>query len=570
MVSPTSTLLLLVGVILATHNLTASASNALRHNGTLNSIDDGSTAPKLRLPTFVDSHMVLQREPQKARIWGWAAPGANVTSTLTQIGLSSSVISDEKDGAWIIEFPPQPAGDGHTIEIKDDSSTIVLEDIAFGDVFLCSGQSNMEMTVGAVFDAKKEVADAINYPNLRLATVAKVTSDVPMDDVASKTYYSWARSSPEAITGNETLGWQAVFSATCYFFGRDLYRSMNGTVPVGLLVSCWGGQKVEAFSSADALADETCGGTLPGARPDSEDKLETTLQSSFDSVEVESMQLWNAMIHPLLPMRFVAALWYQGEANEKNAISYACRFPAMISDWRVKFNLPNLSFLYVQLAGFSAGGTWPWLRAAQDAALQLPGVGMATAIDLGDPSNKSNGPIHPRRKQEVGRRLALTMRAIRYKDPKAQFNYAGPTLAGVGLQSSPTHSSIVLSFQPGTAHTLHIAGAAACTNCCQDAPFLVLDVSGKWTRVSKAEVRNTDEIHLFTAVPQVFGIRYAWEPRPECILYNGIGGPDDHGGLAAPPFEWCAYPSGKPHWTDASCLVVQNDEDEDMHIVQRI
>lgn len=525
---------------------------------------------KLRLPSFVDSHMVLQREPQKARIWGWAEPGANVTATLTKIDVNIRVITDPEDGAWSIDFPPQPAGDGHAIEITDGTSTIVLDDIAFGDVFLCSGQSNMEMTVGAVFDAEEEVKDAINYPNVRLATVAKATSDIPMDDVASPTYYSWARSSPESITGNSTLGWKAVFSATCYFFGRDLYQSMNGTVPIGLLVSCWGGQKVETFSSADALADETCGGTLPRARLGGNNYYNVREGLPYwdaadyeDSADLadgpKSMQLWNAMIHPLLPMRFVAALWYQGEANAQDATSYSCRFPAMITDWRVKFNLPNLSFVYVQLAGFDAGSTWPWVRAAQGAALQLPGVGMATAIDLGDPSNKANGDIHPRRKQEVGRRLALTMRAIQYRDPVAQFSYTGPELAGVGLTSSPTHSSIVLSFQPGTAHTLHLAGAAACKNCCEDPPFFVLDASGNWTRVAKADVRNSgDEIHLFTTVPEIFGIRYAWEPRPECILYNGMGGPDDHGGLAAAPFEWCAYPSGKPQWTNASCLLTKD------------
>lgn len=520
-----------------------------------------STPSELRLPTFVDSHMVLQRAPQNARVWGWASPGTNVTVTLQKSNLSICATVDP-DGAWFIDLPPQPASDGHSIEITDGIKSILLEDIVFGDVFLCSGQSNMEMTIGAVYDSKKEVADAINYPNIRLATVAKATSDIPMEDASSPTYYTWARSSPQAVTGNASDDkWDAVFSATCYFFGRELYQSMNGSVPIGLVVSSWGGQKVETFSSPDALADTTCGGTIPAGGnllnewhfPYHND--DTHLYNINVSEQVNFTQLWNAMIHPLIPMRFAAALWYQGEANSQNPTSYACRFPAMITDWRVKFNLPDLEFVFVQLAAFPPGSTWPWVRAAQGAALQLPGVGMATTIDLGETADAPHGAIHPRRKQEVGRRLALVMRAIHYRDYDAQYHSTGPIFVGVGITSSPTHSSIRLSFQSGTANLLHFAGAATCTKCCEEPPFLILERTGVWSRVAKMQVRNIDEILLFTTAPQVLGIRYAWEPQPQCLLYNGVGGPDDHSGLPAAPWEWCAYPSGHPKWTNSSCLI---------------
>lgn len=517
---------------------------------------------ELSLPTFVDSHMVLQREPHKARIWGWAEPGANVTATIHDLAVVVSVAADA-DGKWIIDFPPQPASDGHSIEITDGTKIILLEDIAFGDVFLCSGQSNMEMTIGAVYDAQREIADAINYPNLRLATVAKTKSDIPMDDVKSATYYNWARSSPEAVTGNVSqTGWHSVFSATCYFFGRDLYQSMNGTIPIGLVVASWGGQKVETFSSADALADPTCGGTRPLHGNENSWYDEESIQMHHHRNkavdvpdDVHPIQLWNAMIHPLVPMRFTAALWYQGEANSGNPTSYACRFPAMITDWRKKFNLPNLEFLFVQLAAFAPGSTWPWLRAAEGAALQLPGVGMATAIDLGETADAPNGAIHPRRKQEVGRRLSLVMRALHYRDLYAQYHYTGPVMTGVAITSSPTHSSLHLSFQPGTASELHWAGAATCTTCCDEPPFHVLEHDGTWKRVAKMEVVNMDQLALFTTAPEVFGIRYAWEPQPECVIYNGVGGPDDHSGLPAAPWEWCAFPSGQPYWTNVTCQV---------------
>ena len=163
----------------------------------------------------------------------------------------------------MIELPPQPAGVGHTIVISEaGGNSTTLEDIAFGDVYLCSGQSNMEFSVNAAFNASAEIAASANFPHLRLATVEKTVADTPQTDVASKANYTWARSSPSAFVpyGGKTFTWP---SAACYFFGRDLYKALGGKVPIGLVASDWGGQRVECFSSADALADKTCGGTQP-------------------------------------------------------------------------------------------------------------------------------------------------------------------------------------------------------------------------------------------------------------------------------------------------------------------
>jgi sialate O-acetylesterase len=524
----------------------------------------------LRLPTFVDSHMVLQREPHQARIWGWASRLANVTADLNHGQVSEFSIASSTDGSWSIDFPPQPAGAGHAIEITDGVTKIVLQDIAFGDVYLCSGQSNMEMSVSAVFNAGLEIEDSIHYPDVRLATVNRTIADTPQTNVGSKANYIWAPSSSEAINGSHF----GVYSATCYFFGRELYKSFNGTVPIGLLTSCWGGQPVEVFSSPDALADTSCGGTrpvgsdskeesrrwrIPGEEIHTMERLEPSFTTGTgddvfgDYVPPKPTELWNAMIHPLLPMRFAGVLWYQGEANANDPVSYACRFPAMISDWRTKFHRSTLSFFYVQLAGFSPGSTWPWMRAAQGAALALPHVGMVAAIDLGDPESPL-GAIHPRRKQEVGRRLSLSVRAIQYQE-RGGLVYTGPTLSGVQLHSEPTHSMATLSFVPGTADGLHLQGAAACTHCCQQPPYEVLGANRNWTRVAMAHVRNGDEVVLVTAVGTIYGIRYAWEPRPECSLYNGSGGPDDHGALPAAPFIWCATPTGKGDWTHDGCQI---------------
>ena len=580
----------------------------------------------LRLATLIDSHMVLQRAPAAARLWGWATPSTNVTATLFKnhhhhhhhhrYQTVSFAIADANSGAWTIELPPQKASTGNQIRISNGMSDIYLQDVAFGDVYLCSGQSNMQMSVQDAFNATAEIDDSINHFDLRLATVAMVTSQTPQMDVPSKAVnYTWTRANPAAFDTTTPFSY---FSATCYFFGRHLYQNAGGgRIPIGLVVSAWGGQRVETFSSPDALQDDTCGGTTVKQPPPPPPPL--LLSSSFAWPPIQTMsinhpnvkkqprengmsyatttkrttttrrttttttnaldmdafvpnydknddsilqgpgpsEIWNAMIYPLLPMRFDGVIWYQGEANAGDPVSYACRFPAMIADWRIKFDLPNLSFVYVELAAYAPGETWPFLRAAQQAALQLPRVGMATAIDLADESSPA-GAIHPRRKQEVGRRLALTVLAVQYG--KQNLVHTGPVL--VFVDGIVGRNGVTLFYEPDTAQGLHFDGAADCTACCTESPFQVLDAStGNWTRVSASTVQGPDKVMLETPVKHVVGIRYAWEASPQCLLYNGEGGPDNHAGIPAAPLEHCLFPSQEGHWTGKACksIKVEND-----------
>lgn len=343
---------------------------------------------------------------------------------------------------------------------------------------------------------------------------------------------------------------------------------MDGNVPIGLVTSCWGGQTVETFSSPDALADTTCGGRLPPSHvEDNLQAMDDNFQQQYDHIIMfggggdrpQKSQLWNAMIHPLRRMRFTGAIWYQGEANANDPSSYACRFPAMITDWRNKFNLPDLSFVFVQLAGYAAT-PYQYIRAAQVAATQLPQVGYVTAIDLGDPSSPAS-PIHPRRKQEVGRRLSLAVRSIQYNE-RAGLVYTGPHLSAVQMERNGVYGSALrLSFEPGTADGLHFAGSPECTRCCLELPFHVLNASGKLIRVNDGKFRGSELYLAAGEVDAVYGIRYAWEGYPQCLLYNGVGGPDDHEGIAGSPFEWCAYPSGNPTWSkDSSCAVPDSEK----------
>jgi sialate O-acetylesterase len=485
-------------------------------------------------------------------------PLVNVTAALDDDeGIAFSIADDS--GLWTIELPPQPASSGHTITISDGKSRIQLDDIAFGDVYLCSGQSNMQMSVQDAKNSTSEIEDSMHYPDLRLATVSMVRSSTPQQDVTSKaSNYTWTRSGPGAF-GSEKFSY---FSATCYFFGRDLYTKLEGSVPIGLIVSCWGGQRVEAFSSPDALADETCGGTRYGNDSPDETMLMSTYPT-FDSYQVDDgfnydeiigasigpTELWNAMIHPLLPMRFTGAIWYQGESNAENATSYACRFPAMITDWRVKFGLSSLSFFYVELAAYKPGSTWAYVRAAQGAALKLDQVGFASAIDLADQSSPA-GQIHPGRKQEVGRRLSLSVYSIQYQEDVL---HDGPILASFH-QSIEDGGGVTLNFVPLTAKGMHFHGSADCTSCCSESPYEVMDSNGNWARAEQSNVQQPNKVLLDTKVNKVFGIRYAWEPFPQCILYNGIGGPDEHLGLPATPFESCLFPSKQGPWTGKGCM----------------
>jgi len=476
----------------------------------------------LRLPNAISSNMVLQRAPLAPRLWGFANTSEVISVT---IGEQSVSTQPDADGNWVLELPMQHASTGRTISISSSSGeTQTLSNIAFGDVYLCSGQSNMEFSTNDAFNATQEIEDSINYPDLRLYTIKDTPANSPQLDGVSKADYQWGVSSPASFVPVGGNG-MSYFSATCYFFGRDLYKALGGDVPIGLVASDWGGQRVEAFSSPDAMADTTCGGT--------QEPTEGPVPNPGTS------QLWYGQIYPFLNMRFTGATWYQGEANVDDPDSYACRFPAMIVDWRKKFQLPDLSFFFVQLAAYSQD--YSEIRAAQMAALQLPKTGYAVAIDLGDPSSPQ-GSIHPRRKQEVGRRLALACQRVQYgMDVVA----TGPVFESYEIDGH----HIAISFAQDTSEGLHLAGTAACGACCSESPLEVQIIEGaevnQWQRTEMLTVTGhtaTAQVSLVEG-QSIGGLRFNWEGYPQCSLYNGLGGPDDHTGVAASPFKPFSTPS---------------------------
>ena len=539
------------------------------------------------LPTFINSNMVLQRAPERAALWGFnAIPGEAVTVELDQQWAWTGAAG--ANGDWSIRIDPQEASTGRALTVNFSTSgrRAQLTNIAFGDVYLCSGQSNMEFSLNNAFNASAEIAASGNYPGIRLFTAAHAVADSAQHDVGDKTggggvyaESSWAMSAPDAFVPVGVAGF-TWFSAVCYFFGRDLYTKLGGNVPIGLVASDWGGQPIEVFSSPDALNDTTCGGTAPhftplapAERQGSEDLLGT---GEADAAPlVAASQLWWAMIAPFVPMRFTGAIWYQGEGgacpartplpsdllsngcsqqpgrmadNSWAAALYACQFPAMIADWRTKFALPNMSFFFVQLAPYFIHRDFTAVRNAQLAALKLPKTGFAVTIDLGD-AHSPVQPIHPRRKQEVGRRLSLSALSVQYgMDVVSE----GPTFASIAMDTSSAETATV-SFAAGTAGGLHQAPTADCDQvgsrlCCRESPFEIL-AGGDWVRVNYT-IQPSEQIvlNLPANASSPLAARYAWEAWPQCSVYNGVGGADDHSGIAGTPWCWdgaapCPYSS---------------------------
>lgn len=239
-------------------------------------------------------------------------------------------------------------------------------------------------------------------------------------------------------------------------------------------------------------------------------------------------------------MRLTGVVWYQGETNYGYPVQYSCSFPAMIYDWREKFRLPQMLFLFVQLAPSTQLGNFVGLRAAQMAALKLPRVGYAVAVDIGDLESPM-GSIHPRRKQEVGRRLSLEARRLQYGETKLVST--GPVLAAVAPGSA--NGTLEVTYAAGTAIGLHVAPTADCGKigsmlCCGESPFQVQTSAGKWVRANFTIAGETVVLGPLAAgavMKQPAQVQYAWEQWPQCSVYNGAGGCDDHQGIAGTP--WC-------------------------------
>jgi len=460
----------------------------------------------VRLPALVGNHMVLQRD-RLLPIWGWAEPGEPVTVSFR--GHTYGAVT-APSGKWRVMLPKTAAGGPFTMTIKGQSS-ITIEDILVGDVWLAAGQSNMDMVLrdpnapkpGAyplVRNAEQEVAQA-DFPRIRQFTVQKAFAGMPRPTLEGD---SWQVCSPQSA---------GRFAAVPYFFARDLHQQYR--VPIGIIVSSWGGSQLESWISGPALKQQ----------PDFQERVAALEDQPASATQDMPTTLFNSMIAPLVPYALKGVIWYQGESNVGRAAQYSRLCPAFIQDWRRQWGR-QLPFLFVQLANYMAAlpqpaeSDWALLREAQAAALSLPRTGMAVATDIGDPDD-----VHPANKQDVGYRLALLARAVAYNDK--QVVATGPVLhrmrrkgAAVELQFGSVGVGLQALGPDGTLRGFAVAGA---------------DRQFHW---ATATLQGNTVVLTCAAVPAPVAVRYNWANNPRGNLYNQAG-------LPAPPFRtdtWKAQP----------------------------
>lgn len=472
---------------------------------------------EVRLPSLIADHMVLQRDVP-VRIYGWAEPAEAVTVRLA--GHSGSATADAS-GRWEVWLRPMPAGGPYELTIEG-RNRLTLRDVMLGEVWVASGQSNMEWPLERSRDAEKEAA-AANYPNIRLFKVAHKVADHPVEDVEG----AWQQCTPESVRS---------FSAVAYFFARHLHQRLG--VAVGVIQSSWGGTPAEAWTSRATLVSEP---TLQGFLaewdrvlanwPETKRRYEQSLkrwEERAAEAKREGRQpparpgqplgpghphtpagLFNGMIAPLTPYNIRGAIWYQGESNAGKGHGYLYRqlFEAMIRDWRQAWGQGAFPFLFVQLANYAkapTNGHWPLVQEAQLKTLEMRDTGMAVIIDIGEAED-----IHPKNKQDVGLRLALAARALVYGE---KLVYSGP----VFRQATREGNRLRLWFD-------HVGGGLRA----REGGLKGFIVAGA-DRVFHPAEAQIDGQTILVSSPQVsepVAVRYAWANNPEATLFNAEGLP---------------------------------------------
>ena len=470
-------------------------------------------------PLFQD-HAILQRD-KPLPVWGRADPGEHVTVAFKgqQVGATATA-----DGRWVVTLEAVPASADPAELVVTGKNTVTVTDILVGEVWLLGGQSNMEWEAGRAQDAEKEIA-AANYPLLRHIKVDHNVAETPVETV-------------------KTTGWQAAtpatvghFSAIGYFFARDLLRKLN--IPIGLVNSTWGGTAIEAWMSPASL-QATAAFAGVNARwqkdlaeaPEREANFPREREAWAKANEIATATktknplpwplpprghgtpygpsvLFDGMIAPLQPFAVRGLLWYQGESNWRHPDEYAEMFPALIRSWRAGWGEGDLPFYFVQLAAYTVTDdpthrAWALFREAQTQALLLRATELVTAIDIGDPKD-----VHPRNKQEVGRRLALVAKNQVYGIPG---DFCGPMFERVTREGSTLR-----------VHFSH-AGSGLIS---YDKPVQSLEIAGA-DRVFHPATGKIERGTLLVSAPKVkepVAVRYAWSNAPVANLYSGAGLP---------------------------------------------
>jgi len=369
-------------------------------------ISSDSLYGEVKLPAIFGDNMVLQQKTDAA-IWGTAGNGSNVKVT-TSWNKKSYSVKAGSDGKWKVKVATPSAGGPFNIIISDGTA-LSLKNVMIGEVWVCSGQSNMEMPMKGymsqpVLGANEAIASSAN-PSIRLFTVKKATSLQPLDNFTG----DWKNCEPENVSE---------FSATAYYFGLMLYKALN--VPIGLINTSWGGTRIEPWMSEAGLKEFDFV------------KLPDKNQQGALSMQTPTV-LFNAMINPLVGYGIKGAIWYQGESNRNEAAQYVKLLPGMIKNWRTLWNIGDFPFYYVQIAPYDYGSTGlssAFLREAQlNAVDAIPNIGMASVMDIGE-----KDIIHPKNKKIGSDRLAYLALANAYG--KKGFAFSGPVLKEMTISGS--------------------------------------------------------------------------------------------------------------------------------------
>ena len=490
-------------------------------------------------PLFTDG-AVLQRG-QPVPVWGTANEGEAVTVELGGQKLTTTA----HHGTWRVDLRPLTAGGPFTMTVSGENK-VTVNNLLVGEVWICSGQSNMSFTFTQTATAREETPKA-TFPKIRMFTVKQKTAIKPQTEAGG----SWVECSPESV---------GRFSAVGYFFARDIYQKLG--VPVGMIHTSWGGTPAQAWTSIGGFGDnpelkefasaaQQALANYPAAPANYAAKVEEykAAKKAWDETAGKAYQetlkawnedcakakqngqalppkpaparrapqpppgieggpnnpttLFNGMVAPLIPYAIKGAIWYQGESNAKNARQYRTLFPAMIADWRAKWKQGDFPFLFVQIAPFN--GQPPEIREAQFLTLaKSPNTAMAVTTDVGNATN-----IHPTQKEPVGQRLALAARALAYGE---KIEFSGPLYQSMKVQGdqvsiSFTHTGGGLVAKDGDLKGFTIAGA--------DGAFVP----------AKAEIKGSNVIVSAAGVTAPKAVRYGWANVPDVNLINKEGLP---------------------------------------------
>lgn len=473
----------------------------------------------LRMPAMFGEHMVLQRE-QPIAVWGWSTPGDDVE---VRIASEQASATTDDDGRWQVELPAMSAGGPYTLSVNTNGQTLEFGDVMVGEVWLCSGQSNMDMRLAKV-DGAQAAIDHADDRDLRLFYVNRAIANEQRDDVEA----SWTPSNPSDASR---------FSAAAYFMGQRLRQELG--VAVGLIHTAYGGTPAEAWTGGHTLSAN------PELKPivdrwvqrvESYEQAVSEHESAIERGETSKPPtplteryapsgLYNAMLAPIAPYGIRGFIWYQGESNTWRSTQYRELLSSMIADWRTLWGNENLPFAIVQLPNYAepprvprASSSWPELRESQRlAAKQNERVGLIVTIDVGDPTD-----IHPRDKASVGDRLARWAMAETYGDDRS---WSGPQY----VDAEFVGDEVIIRFDH--------AGSGLEGREGQPIRGFVIAGKDKRFRWANAEVRDDTIVVTEAKVTQPEAVRYAWDDNPSWAnLINGEG-------LPAGPFRTDDWPS---------------------------